>query len=177
MKIFAETERLILREILPSDIDGMFLLDSDPEVHKYLGNTPVTQRTQSLEVIEFVRKQYIENGIGRWAVIEKETSTFIGWSGLKLVTENVNNHINYYDLGYRFIRNYWGKGYATESAIAALNYGFKELKLNEIYACAQVENIASNKILEKLGFQKRNTFSYFNSLDNWYELKKDNYLM
>lgn len=92
MKIFAETERLILREILPSDIDGMFELDSDPEVHKYLGNKPVTTREQISDAINFIRQQYIDNGIGRWAIIDKKTNDFIGWTGLKFVTELTNNH-------------------------------------------------------------------------------------
>ncbi|MDB5263539.1 MAG: acetyltransferase, ribosomal protein N-acetylase [Adhaeribacter sp.] len=53
MKIFAETERLVLREILPTDIDGMFELDSDLEVHRYLGNKPVTNKDQIIDVINF----------------------------------------------------------------------------------------------------------------------------
>ena len=99
MKIFAETERLILREILQSDLDGMFELDSDPEVHKYLGNKIVSDKNQIAKVIDFVRQQYIDNGIGRWAVIDKRTNAFIGWTGLKFVTELTNGRKNYYDLG------------------------------------------------------------------------------
>ncbi|WP_293308745.1 GNAT family N-acetyltransferase, partial [Pedobacter sp. UBA5917] len=102
MKIFAETERLILRELLPEDAAGMFEMDGDPEVHIFLGNKPVQSIEQSKADIEFIRKQYIDNGIGRWAVIEKETNSFIGWAGLKFIKEMNNNHSNYYDLGYRF---------------------------------------------------------------------------
>ena len=69
MKIFAETERLILRELLPTDAEGMFEMDGDPEVHLYLGNNPVKSIEQSEADIEFIRKQYIEKCIGRWAVI------------------------------------------------------------------------------------------------------------
>lgn len=78
MKIFAETERLILREILPTDIDGMLALDSDPEVHKYLGNKPISSRNQAAAIIEFIRQQYVDNGIGRWAIIDKKTNDFVG---------------------------------------------------------------------------------------------------
>lgn len=49
-------------------------------------------------VIESIRKQYFDNGIGRWAVIEKESNNFIGWSGLKFVREETNNHIEYLDV-------------------------------------------------------------------------------
>ena len=106
MKVFAETERLILREILPIDVEGLWELDSDPEVHKYLGNNPVTDKEQIVEVINFIRQQYIDNGIGRWAIIDKKTNEFIGWTGLKFVTDTINNHQNYYDLGYRLIKKY-----------------------------------------------------------------------
>ena len=113
MKIFAETERLILREILPTDVEGMYELDSDPEVHKYLGNKPVTSREQTVDVIHFIRQQYVDNGIGRCAIIDKKSNEFIGWTGLKLVTYKTNHHTNYYDLDYRLIKKYWGKGIAT----------------------------------------------------------------
>lgn len=175
MKIFAETERLILRELLPSDVDGMFELDSDPEVHKYLGNKIVTDKNQIAEVIDFVRQQYIDNGIGRWAVIEKSTNDFIGWAGLKYVTELTNGRKNYYDLGYRLIRKYWGKGIATETAITSLDYAFNELKADEVYAAASCENIASNKILQKVGLSFIETFYYEDIKCNWYKIDKNNY--
>lgn len=84
MKIFAETERLILREILPTDVNGIYELESDPEVHKYLGNNPVSDINQIVDGINFIRQQYIDNGIGRWAIIDKKNNNFIGWTGLNL---------------------------------------------------------------------------------------------
>ncbi len=163
MEIFAETERLILREILPSDDKGMFELDSDKEVHKYLGNKPIETIVQSREMIELIRQQYIQNGIGRWAVIEKSSNVFIGWAGLKLNIETRNNHIYYYDVGYRLIKRYWGKGFATEAAIPSLKYGFERLELNEIYGTADINNLASRKILEKIGLKYVETFDYTES--------------
>jgi ribosomal-protein-alanine N-acetyltransferase len=105
MQKIAEIERFVIREILPTDTDGMFELDSDPEVHKYLGNKPVANKEQIINVINFIRQQYIDNRIGRWAIIDKITNEFIGWTGLKFVTELTNNHQNYYDLGYRLKKN------------------------------------------------------------------------
>jgi ribosomal-protein-alanine N-acetyltransferase len=170
MKTIIETERLILRELDSSDLNGMFELDSNPEVHKYLGNNPIIDKKQLVKIIELVRQQYLDNGIGRWAIIEKKTGNFVGWSGLKLVKETINNHYNYYDLGYRLVQNYWGKGYASESAKAALDYGFSTLQLNEIFAAAHVDNLASNRILTKLGFQKEEIFYYETELCNWYKM-------
>ncbi len=170
MMIFAETDRLLLREILLTDVDGIFELDSDPDVHTYLGNKPLKNRAQALEVIKYIRQQYVENGIGRWAMIDKKTNAFMGWTGLKLENKPTNNYINYYDLGYRMIKKYWGKGYATESAEASLTYGFQMLKLKDIYAAAHIENRGSNNVLKKVGMQHSGTFLYDNALHNWYHL-------
>lgn len=172
MEIFAETERLILREILPSDRNALFAIDSDPDVNIYLGNNPVKNIEQTDDLIEFIRKQYVDNGIGRWAMIEKSTNNFIGWAGLKLVRELTNNHINYYDLGYRLNKNYWGKGFATEAAKASLNYGFNTLNLNEIYAIADSENVASKNVIEKVGLKYMETFTYCNTNHDWFEIQK-----
>lgn len=175
MNIFIQTDRLILREILPTDVDGMFALDSDPEVHKYLGNKPVTSKEQVVAVINFIRQQYIDNGIGRWAVIDKHTNDFMGWAGLKFVTELTNNHQNYYDLGYRLRKKYWGQGIATEAAKASLQYAFEQLKTHEVYAMADCENIGSNKILKKLGLQFIEKFYYDGIEHNWYCIKRGEY--
>jgi [ribosomal protein S5]-alanine N-acetyltransferase len=177
MKIqhFKETERFVLREILPTDVEGLFELDSDPEVHRYLGNNPVKSIDEVNELIQFIRKQYIDNGIGRWAIIDKNTNQFIGWTGLKYVTEPINGKKNYYDLGYRIIRKYWGKGIASETAIAMLDYAFTNLKLYEIYAVADCENLVSNKILKKIGFQFVEKFGWEGIEHNWYQLTHKQY--
>lgn len=172
MEKFIETERLILREILPTDVDGMYELDSDPEVHRYIGNKPVTTRQQSADVISFIRKQYLDNGIGRWAVLERKTRKFMGWSGLKFMTERTNNHVNYYDLGYRLKKEYWGRGFATESARAFIAYGFEKLNAREICAMAHVENRGSNNVLRKAGMTLIESFSSEGEPHNWYKIEK-----
>lgn len=172
MEIFVETDRLILREIIPSDEEGLFKLDSDPEVHRYLGGKPINTLKEARIIIDFIRSQYSEYGIGRWAVVEKHSDTFIGWAGFKWITENVNNHIHYYDLGFRLIRKYWGKGYATEAAAGSLNYGFNQLDSDQIFAITHVNNRASGKVLEKVGFYSTETFVYHGAVHAWYSLLK-----
>ena len=71
MQVFVETQRLLLGEIVPEDVEGMFELDSDREVHRFLGNQPVSSRVESMAIINMIRQQYKDNGIGRWAVIDK----------------------------------------------------------------------------------------------------------
>jgi RimJ/RimL family protein N-acetyltransferase len=170
MTIFAETPRTILREITLDDVEPFFEMDSDPEVHKYLGTRPSENREQVIETINYVRQQYINNGIGRWAIVKKSTNRFIGWTGLKLVKDLINNQTNYYDLGYRLIRKYWGQGIATETARASLQYGFDEMKLTEIIATVNCENAASNMVVDKLGFTLCETFYLHELKHNWYKI-------
>ena len=178
MKIYAETDRLILREVLPIDVEGMFELDSNPLVHEYLGNNPVKTKNKAMEAIEYIRQQYDERGIGRWVAIEKNTGDFIGWSGLKLnigKKEELDGKQNFYDIGFRFIPSYWGKGYATESSLAALDHGFKTMNIETIVGIALIDNIASNKVLQNIGLKHINDFKYEDTKACWYELKHKDY--
>lgn len=174
MKLPIITERLMLRKLTQKDIDNIFLLDSNPEVMKYVGVPPVNNKQESAKMIENIINQYEKNGTGRLAVIEKESNQFIGWSGIKLLTEEVNGFKNVYELGYRFLPEFWGKGYATESAIASLDLGFNQLNADKIYAYADVGNESSNRILTKLGFENKGTFLDKGDICNWYELEKNN---
>lgn len=155
-----ETPRLIIRELLPEDEPGMFAMDSDPEVHRYLGNHPYKEIQESRDNIDIIRRQYEENGIGRWAMLLKENGDFVGWTGFKLMREMVNGHINHYDFGYRLARRYWGRGLATEGARAALGYGIQVLGLKNIYGMTDIDNGASRHILESLGFKLVEIFAY-----------------
>lgn len=171
MQIFIETKRLQLRDINETDIQGIFELDSDPGVHKYLGNKPIQSLDEAKSIVQYIRKQYEDNGIGRWAIIEKSTHEFIGWSGLKYETE-VRKDMPYFDLGYRLKKKYWGRGIATETSIESLKYGFQTMNLNEIYAGAHIDNIASNKVLQKVGLTYMETFEYDDAPHNWYKITK-----
>lgn len=178
MKFHIETERLLLRELRETDVDGIFELDSNAEVHKYLDNKTISTKKEAEEIISFIRNQYQELGIGRFACIEKSSGDFIGWSGLKFNTgekEELNGYRDFIDIGYRFIPRYWRKGYGYESAVACLNYGFKQMNYEKIYGCALADNIGSNKILQKIGLKFVNEFTFENYKAYWYELKKADY--
>ena len=174
MKFHIETDRLLLREFRESDLEGIFELDSNPNVHRYLGNEPIHTKEEARKVIKSVQNQYTERGIGRWAAIEKETGEFIGWSGLRLNTEyNMNGFTRYYDVGYRLIERYWGKGYATESGLAAVQYAFETMHLPEIYATTDIANEASHKALLKIGLRYVEDFFYEEKQANfrWYKME------
>jgi len=172
MKIFAETERLLLREIDYEDEAALFELDSDPEVHRYVGNKPVQSIEQIQLVIGFIRQQYLDNGIGRWAVVEKKTGDLIGWAGLKLFKDPVNNHVDFYELGYRFMKKHWGKGFATEAAKASVDYGFNTLNAKELFAMTDVQNLTSKKVLQKSGFTFVETFDFNGEATDWFKISK-----
>jgi RimJ/RimL family protein N-acetyltransferase len=158
------------------DDEGMFALDSNPDVQRYLGNKTLDNIEQSRAIIALIQKQYTDFGIGRWATIEKSTGAFIGWSGLKWMSKSENNQKPnpYHDIGYRFIPKYWGKGYGTESAKAALKFGFEQLNLSKIIGTCHEENKASRHILEKCGLKFKNKFLYQNELPcDWLSITKE----
>ncbi|MBA2612482.1 MAG: GNAT family N-acetyltransferase [Bacteroidetes bacterium] len=175
LKPLLETERLILREIVSADEEALFEMDADPEVHRFLGNKPVENKEQVKEVIKMIQQQYKDNGIARWAVINKNSNEFMGWCGLKLYKQKINGHINFYELGYRFNKKHWGKGYATESGKACVNYGFEALNLKEIYGMTDSRNLNSNKVLLKLGFKYIEKFDFEGDESDWFKLTRNDW--
>ncbi len=165
-----ETDRLILREMRVEDAPDFFALNADWEVLKYTGDDPFENIHQAEEFLRnYPSISYLKDGFGRWTCILKETSEIIGWCGLRV--QNTGET----DLGYRFHRRFWGKGYATESSIASLNTGFYDLELDTIIARAAKENKASIHVIEKLGMKLR-TEEVFHGLDGLlYELSKQNW--
>ena len=167
-----DSARLHFRPFLESDTGGMFALDSDPSVHRYLGGIGghmVTVPAQSLAMIRFIQAQYAANGIGRWAVLLRETGEFMGWAGLKLVAGPINGQHDFYDLGYRFRPRFWGQGYGYEAARAWLDHGFEALQLPRICAYADAQNVASRRILTKIGLREGAEFLEEGVPCVWYE--------
>lgn len=169
-EIIIETERLIIREHVLSDAPFFFTLNSNYNVVKYTGDSSFKTIEEAETIVQYVMNQYKENGYGRWLVAEKQTGNPIGWCGLKFHTDTKET-----DIGYRLLESAWGKGYATESAKACVDYGFKHFNLNRIIGDAMKENMASINVFKKLGM----TYLKDSLLDNIesvvYELKKENY--
>ena len=164
-----ETERLILRPLVAEDVDRLFLLDSNPEVMKYVGQPVLTEPRQSQAVIEMIQAQYEKFGIGRFAVIEKELNLLIGWCGLKFIDYEINSHQNFYEIGYRFLPEFWGKGYATESNKPFIDRAFNEMGVKKLFACAHEDNVGSHHVLQKLGFKIQGDFMEPDGRCIWFE--------
>ncbi|MDG1433921.1 MAG: GNAT family N-acetyltransferase [Saprospiraceae bacterium] len=175
MKFHIQTDRLILREWRMEDAFGILKLNSNPDVIKYLHLEPMKTEEEALDNIKWVTDQYSKNKIGRWIMLKKSTNEFMGWTGLKLEDMEMNGNKYFYDVGYRILPKFWGKGYATESVIASVKYGFEEMKLNKINAAAHCKNIASCRVLQKVGFEELETFKIFNFQAYWFEYTKGEY--
>lgn len=146
MNVVIETNRLLLRTFAPKDAHLIYELNLDPEVTRYT-HDPVKDIKQAQQILDqTILPQYALYNHGRWAVHLKTNLEFIGWCGLKFRPER-----NEIDLGYRFSRQAWGKGYATEAAYACIEHGFEKLRLERIVGRALLGNLASLRVLEKCG--------------------------
>jgi|AVFP01.1.fsa_nt_gi ribosomal-protein-alanine N-acetyltransferase len=170
MKIHYQNQGFLIRNIIPSDAQGIFELDTDPEVMKYLGGVTMTSLKEAQNIVADILWQYDEFGTGRLALIDRKTNEFMGWTGIKR-ERRVRDFI-YYDLGYRLKQKFWGKGIATEAAKFSLEYGFKALGLSEINAAADIEHTASQKVLMKSGMQLQGTFFFSGRECHWYSLTR-----
>ena len=147
--LYIETERLIIRPFKEEDIEASYIMNLDEQVSKYTGDGGVVSREEiERRIRENVFGDYEKHGFGRLAVELKAENKFIGFTGLKYLED-----LDEVDLGYRLMSQYWGKGLATESAIASLDLGFNALGLNRIIAMVLPDNKASIRVLEKLKFK------------------------
>ena len=145
IRTITETDRLLIREFGPDDAEAFYAFNSDPEVMRHTGE-PMSESVE--QVREKIRSypDYREHGYGRWAVVYKEDNRVIGFNGLKYLPE-----MDRIDIGYRFLPEYWGRGIATESSLAVLEYGFQVLRMDAIIGLVVPENQGSIQVLKKLG--------------------------
>jgi ribosomal-protein-alanine N-acetyltransferase len=150
MKIIAETGRLLLRE-LDSKLDADFiyrLLNSSKFV-RYIGDRGVRNVEQAAVFIQTrYRQSYGDHGFGLYAVELKLSGTQIGICGFVK-----RDHLPNPDIGFAFLPEYEGLGYGHESTLAMLHYGRDDLKMTRILAITTIDNEASRKLLEKIGFR------------------------
>lgn len=145
-----ETNRLYMTKFSPGIAREFYELNADEEVLKYTGD----QAFSSIkEAIDFLKKytSYENHGFGRWSVRTKGNNTWIGWCGLR------KTNLGHVDLGFRLHKRFWNKGYATEASRACLQYAFETLKLDQVIARSNVNNLASIKVIKKLSLHQWKT--------------------
>lgn len=148
MKSLLETERIRLRQVVSSDETHLHALDNDPEVMRWInGGVPVSMEYIRREIMPlFMTYDKSRPLFGFWIVESIETGTFLGWVCMRSTGNKGEASI-----GYRLTRASWGKGLAIEAMGALMKEGMARGRLTRIIANTYEENIASRKVLEKLG--------------------------
>lgn len=144
-----ETERLVLRKIVLDDAEDMFAYGSDPEVSRYVTWNQHHSKSDTEEFVEFVLGQYEAGRLAPWGIEWKETGKIIGT--IDFVSWNTNHH--FAEIGYVIARNHWGKGITTEAVKELIKYGFTKMGLVRVQAKCFVENIGSERVMEKAGMK------------------------
>jgi len=141
-----ETQRLILREMKPSDVEGLHVLFSDPLTMRFW---PVFERSKTEQWVEDSLRHYARHGYGLWALLLKGSEEVIGDCGL--VVKEFEPVVGETELGYHVRRDLWGQGLATEAARACRDYAFDQLGLDRLISLIHPDNIASRRVAEKNG--------------------------
>jgi len=145
--IIFETERLIVQHYdLESDAENFFLLNSDEDVMRYIRATKSKEECNAF-LKKIVESYKVNPLIGRWAANEKATGKFVGSFAIIPIEDSED-----IQLGYAFLKENWGKGFASELTKAGLDYYFKNTDADHIYAIAEKANTASHKVLLKNSF-------------------------
>jgi ribosomal-protein-alanine N-acetyltransferase len=175
-----ETERLIIRAWVPEqDAEQAFLIYGDPQVMRFIGSgkTEASVQTQQAALQRVVaRYAELNNGTGLWVIVEKATGQIAGTIILKQLPDNNGQPTQAYEVGWHLRQASWGKGYATEAARAAIDYGFVTLKLPVIYAVVNSKNEASIRVTQRLGMKPLGrTHRYYNTEVELFELTAEQY--
>lgn len=145
------TDRLLLRPWRQADLEPFSELNGDPEVMRYFPH-PLTRKES--DNLAYTISAYIENrGWGLWAAEVVRGPRFIGFVGLS--EPNFDAHfMPAIEVGWRLAREHWGYGYATEAALAAVDFGFGTLGLDQVVAMIAVTNARSRRVAERLGMTR-----------------------
>lgn len=156
-KPLLESKRLILRRIGEEDFSWLTALMQDPEVMRFSPKGPLSTEEAKETIIRDTLDSYKKEGFGHWAVCLKGTQQPIGFCGLTMKMIDGNW---YPELGYRFLRPYWGKGYATESAQVVKTYALQILKVPRVISIIDPENFASIRVAIKNGLHHQFSTTY-----------------
>jgi RimJ/RimL family protein N-acetyltransferase len=156
-KVFIETPRLILRQWQKSDQEPYINLNADPEVMEYFPSIKTPPET--LAQIDRLSTYIDKNGFGFWAVERKDNHQFIGFTGI--CEPGFEAHFTpCIEIGWRLSKENWRQGFATEAALACLDFGFDKLSISEIYSFTAIHNKRSEKVMQRIGMSKAGEFDH-----------------
>lgn len=145
------TARLWLRQWRDDDLGQLIEMNNDPEVMEFIG--PTLSEDQSKAMMERARRSWHERGYGRFAVEVLESGSVIGFVGL--AQTRIDAHFApAVEIGWRLSAQYWGHGYATEGALAVLEFALENLGLPEVVSFTSAENLRSRRVMEKIGLSR-----------------------
>ena len=170
------TERLALRRMTPGDLDWLAALYSDEEVTRYLGGLKTRDQVEDMLRTRIIDYYDANPGLGMWMTVERASGQGVGFH----LINNIQGE-SIIQIGYGLAKPAWGLGYATEMASALMRYAFEDLKLPRIAGMASLPNVASHRVLEKIGLERRGerSFShpaYAGAPLAWFEREADAWL-
>jgi len=155
-----KTERLTLRKLEKNNVEEMFKIFSNEKIMQYYGRFPMTEITEAKALICKFSQSFESNEAIRWGIELNDRNIFIGTCGF----HNWKKPHSRAEIGYELAEEHWGYGYMKEAVNAIIKYGFEQIELNRIEAVVYPENIASEGLLKKLGFQHEGllrNYAYF----------------
>lgn len=147
-----ETARLSLRPVEVDDLDGLCRLNADPQVMRFILDGSTLDREQTADRLAAMREHWREHGYGIFALQWRGTGEFVGWAGLA-TPAFLPEVMPAVEIGWRLLQQWWGMGIATEAAVDVLRFAFDDVGLDQLLSIRHVDNDASGRVMDKLGFQ------------------------
>ncbi|HVE57557.1 MAG TPA: GNAT family N-acetyltransferase [Pyrinomonadaceae bacterium] len=165
-----ETERLLLRTYKPDEMEKVFELSSDKDVTKHFPPYFRIEKKEVLASLPARLERWRTQGFGQFGVFDKADGNLIGYCGFQYLDQT-----QAVEIYYGFFKKHWGKGFATEAARAALRFGFEQAKLPKITAVTHPENIESQKVLRKIGFNGGELTEFYKMPVVYFEITVEQY--
>ncbi|MDT0449102.1 GNAT family N-acetyltransferase [Streptomyces hesseae] len=146
------TPRLTLRRWREDDVEPMAAINADPEVMRWIGDGSVRDRAETVARIAAWEREWEEYGVGLFAVEDRESGRFVGFAGLSVPTF-LPEILPAVEIGWRFGKDFWGRGLATEAARAVLDFALRDRGLARLVSVHAVGNDASEGVMRKLGMR------------------------
>jgi len=165
-----QTERLYLRKLTLDDAQALLPILGDEEVMRFSISGPMDLDEIKVALKDGFMKSYETYGFGRYAVIRKSDEAFLGFCGPSM--QKLDGQGALVEIGYRFAPGYWGKGYASEAALAVKEYLFNDLNIPECISIIEPANTRSIRVAEKLGMTVLKQAKYYGKIVNVYHIKR-----